>query len=330
MKAILLKSFDDPRTGLSVETIELPSLQRGDVLIKIAAASINPSDLVFLRNQYGIKKKLPIVPGLEGSGTVMASGGGFMASRLVGKRVACRAPEAGHGTWAEYMVCSAEACIPLLKEVSLEQGASLIVNPLTAWLFLQQTKGHRAFVQTAAASALGKMLVRLAKSEGVPAIHVVRRPEQIDRLKAIGAEHVLNSEDPDFSSQLTALAEELQATIAFDAVGGALTAKVLQGMPKGSRAMVYGALAGQNVEVGPADLIFKGKSVGGFWLTQWVKHMSLPAKLKMMYQVQKRLGSDLKTDVRARYPLERWLDALEDYKAHRSAGKVLLTPGTGS
>src|SRR5205085_1343735 len=121
----LLKAYGEP---LSVEKLPLPALRRGDVLVKIAAAPINPSDLVFLKNRYGIQKKLPVVPGFEGSGTVVAAHG-RPGRMLVGKRVAVRAPESGHGTWAQYMVCPAASCIPLLRGVTLEQGASLYVNP---------------------------------------------------------------------------------------------------------------------------------------------------------------------------------------------------------
>lgn len=328
MKAVLLKSFGDLRNSLVTESIPTPRLKPGQLLVKIAAASINPSDLVFLRNQYGIQKPLPVVPGLEGSGTVVAASRGMLSSFWMGRRVACKAPEDGNGTWAEYMACSADSCVPLKKGVTLEEGSSLIVNPLTAWslLSLAIKEGHRAFIQTAAASALGKMMARLAKSRGLAAIHVVRRDEQVTALRSLGADHVLNSTAPHFLSQLTRIARELEATIAFDSVGGELSGALVQAMPQGGRLVVYGALAGEAVQVSPADLIFKGKTVGGFWLTQWIKHMSLPAKLQMVYAVQSCLKDDLKTEIRQRYPLEKVLDAIEDYKSNRSEGKVLLIP----
>src|SRR4051812_2507581 len=103
MKAVLLKDYDAPAEALSLAHIPVPPVRRGEVLVRMAASPINPSDLIFLKGQYGITKPLPVVPGFEGSGTVVAAGGGWLARRLVGKRVACRAPSDGHGTWAEYM-----------------------------------------------------------------------------------------------------------------------------------------------------------------------------------------------------------------------------------
>src|SRR5437773_7533475 len=119
MKAVVLKDNDGTRS-LTVADLPVPSLRSGEVLIKLAAASIGPADLMFLKGEYGITKPLPVVPGFEGSGTVIASGGGWMGRWLVGKRVACLAPEDGHGTWAEYMITSTDICIPLFKHISLE------------------------------------------------------------------------------------------------------------------------------------------------------------------------------------------------------------------
>src|SRR5262245_46472731 len=135
MRAIELRSYDGrPESLVLVEKL-VPAPGPGQVLVRMAASPINPSDLMFLRGQYGFKKGLPVVPGFEGSGTVVAGGGGFIASMLQGRRVACAAasPDLQDGTWAEYTVTSARLCIPLLRDVDLEQAAMMLVNPLTAW-----------------------------------------------------------------------------------------------------------------------------------------------------------------------------------------------------
>ena len=165
MRAIELRSFERTPESLVVVEKPVPRAGKGQVLVKMAAAPINPSDLAFLRGLYGLKKSLPVVPGLEGSGVVVAAGGGLRARVLMGRRVACSAPPGGDGTWAEYMVTSAAVCFPLGKKVSLEQGAMSLVNPLTAWALMDLARrgGHRAVVQTAAASALGRMILRLAQ-----------------------------------------------------------------------------------------------------------------------------------------------------------------------
>src|SRR5207249_8142223 len=114
--------------------------------------------------------------------------------------------------------------------------------------------------------------------------------------------------------------------LAFDAVGGELSAQVGQAMSRGGRVIVYGALAGENCEISPLSLLFESKRLEGFWLPLWIQERNTFQKLRMAYQAQKLLGSDLKTDVQARFPLENVQEAIALYRATRTAGKVLLIP----
>ncbi|MFA5975716.1 MAG: zinc-binding dehydrogenase [Elusimicrobiota bacterium] len=326
MRAIVLERFDPP--SLQVRRLPLPVLHRGQVLVKIAAAPINPSDLIFLRNQYGIQKPLPVVPGFEGSGTVVAAKGGFYTHWLVGRRVACRAPEDGNGTWAEYMACQADRCIPLKSFVALEEGATLVVNPMTAWCLLDRIRRerHRAFIQSAAASALGRMISRLSRRYGLKSIHIVRRREQADLLRREGAACVLDSSEPGFEESLHRICREVGATIALDAVGGELTAQMARSLPRCSKVVVYGVLSGEACQINPSDLIFSGKQLTGFWLSEAIKRMGWFARLGMIMDVQRLLKKELRTDVQARFPLEKIQEAIDFYKKNRTRGKVLLVP----
>ena len=306
----------------------LPTLGDTDVLVKIAAAPINPSDLMFLQGRYGLRKPLPVAPGFEGSGTIVAVGKAWWLRPYLGQRVACGTPDDGDGTWAEYMRTPAMRCIPLQPKVSLAQGAMLIVNPLTAWglVELARTGQHAAAIQTAAASSLGLMIVRHARRMGLPLINIVRRAEQVAILHAEGATHILNSSEPDFMHRLADLSRQLKATIAFDAVGGDLTGTLLTGMPNGSRVVVYGALAGDLVHVNPAELIFRQQRVEGFWLSDWFRAKSLPSLLQVGSRVQSTLHTDFRSTVQATYPLSRVQAAIDHYQRQMSAGKVLLVP----
>src|SRR5215469_10005786 len=273
MKAVVLRDYDGTPRSLTVADLPVPSLRPGQVLIKLAATSIGPADLMFLKGQYGITKPLPVVPGFEGSGTVVGSGGGWMGRWLVGKRVACLALEDGHGTWAEYMVTSTDICIPLSKDISFEQGAYLAINPTTALALIEiaRTGGRSAFVQTAAASTLGLMIARLAKRYELTGIYIVRRPEQVQKLKSLGCEHVFDSNDTLFQQRLLEACNKFKASIAFDAVGGELTRRLASAMPPKSRIVVYGALAGEPCHIDSADLLFHDDKLEGFWLSQWIK-----------------------------------------------------------
>ncbi len=330
MRAVELRSYEEGE--VTVVERPVPRAGRGEVLVKIAAAPVNPSDLMFVRGLYGQRKRLPVVPGFEGSGVVVESGGGFMARFLKGRRVACAAPFDGDGTWAEYMVAPAAQCIPLRRGVGLEDAASMIVNPFTAWALMDIARraGARGVVQTAAASALGRMVVRLAASRGVGLVNVVRRGEQAELLRAEGAEHVLNSEEEDFDERLSELCARLGATVAFDAVAGEMTGRVLRAMPKGGRAVVYGALSQEGCLVDPRSLIFEDKRLEGFWLSKWLLEQNALRRIVTAGRVQKLLAGELKTEVRARLPLERAAEGLRLYAREMTGGKIVFAPGEGA
>src|SRR5215470_5026113 len=252
-----------------------------------------------------------------------------------GRRGACAAadPKVGGGTWAEYVVTPAQFCIPLRKDVDLEQGAASLINPMTAWGLMHEARRgrHLAVVQTAAASTLGRMIVRLGKRFSLPVINVVRRAEQLGLLRGLGAEYVVNSSEPEFDKRLRELCHRLGASIGFDAVAGEMSARVLRAQPQGSRLLVYGALSLQASQADPASLIFERKRLEGFWLTAWLRSRTLLGQLRLARQIQELLPSDLKTDFQAKLPLQEAGRALQQYAANMTAGKVLLMPlGTSS
>lgn len=327
MRALELRSYDGRLDSLSVVMKPVARPAHGQVLVRMAAAPVNPSDLMFIRGLYGFKKKLPVVPGFEGSGVVVA-GGGLLGRALVGRRVACAALTSGDGTWAEYMVTSANLCMPLRRQVNAEQGATMLVNPLTAWALMERARvdQHRAVVQTAAASALGRMILRLGQRFAIPVVNVVRRKEQADLLRQLGAGHVVDSSDPQFDKVLRDLCCDLSATLAFDAVAGEMSGRLLRAMPRGGRVLVYGALSLQACQVDPASLIFEGKRLEGFWLSDWLRRKSLVGRIRIASRIQALLARDLKTEVQARVALEDAARGLEQYVGNMTAGKVLFVP----
>jgi NADPH:quinone reductase-like Zn-dependent oxidoreductase len=330
MRAVQLRDYTGKPEDLAVVEMPLPRPGPGEVLVRVFASPVNPSDLAFIRGLYGFKKRLPAVPGFEGSGTVVAAGSGILPRILKGRRVACAAAEAGvrGGMWAEYAATSARLCVPLRREVDLEQGATLIVNPLMAWALMAEARRgrHRALVQTAAASALGKMVIRLGHRFSIPVINVVRRAEQLELLSAMGVKHMVHSGAPDFDARLRELCQSLGATLGFDAVAGEMSGRVLRAQPTGSRLLVYGELSQAPAQIPPASLIFESKRVEGFWLSTWMRRRNPLSQLRVARQVQRLLESDLRTEIQARVPLEEAARALGSYAANMTAGKILLMP----
>jgi NADPH:quinone reductase-like Zn-dependent oxidoreductase len=212
--------------GLRVVDKPVPRPGRGQVLVRIEAAPCNPSDLLFLQGLYGVTKTLPTTPGWEGAGTVVASGGGLLGRWLTGKRVSCGGQTDADGTWAEYYVAEVRACAPLHREIDFDRGATMLINPMTAvgLLDVASRGGHRALVQTGAASQVGRMLVRLSSDAGLPLVNIVRRPAQVETLRALGAKHVLDSSDDGFDELLKRACSDLGVTMAIEAVAGEMTA----------------------------------------------------------------------------------------------------------
>lgn len=334
MRAVQLSRYDRDLDAaienLTVVTKPVPRPGRGQVLVKIEAAPCNPSDLLYLQGLYAVKKTLPSAPGWEGAGIVVQAGGGLLGRMLFGRRIACVGQADADGTWAEYFVTEARLCVPLNNQLSFEQGAMLIINPLTALaLFEKCVKGgHRAGLHTAGASQLGRMLARLAVRRRFPMIHIVRREEQIEQLKVLGAEVVLNSEHEDFYETLRRESERLGATIVLDAVAGPMTGRVLKAMPAGSKAVVYGVLANQACgEIDPADLIFRDQRIEGFWLTRWLLGKGMIGRMRLTSHAQKLIAMGvLDSKVRARLSFDEVRPGLRDYYRRMSEGKVLICP----
>jgi NADPH:quinone reductase-like Zn-dependent oxidoreductase len=320
----------DAIAGLKIEERKVPALQPGQVLVRIEAAPCNPSDLLLLQGKYGSLKKLPAVPGWEGAGTVVASGGGLIGAWLKGKRVACALREDRDGTWAEYFVANARDCIPLRKELSIDQAASLIVNPFTAVGLLEtaQRAGHLAAIQTAAASQLGRMIIAIAAEKKLPLINIVRRDAQVELLKTLGAEYVLNSSDDSFLEDLKSLSKRLRATAAFEAVAGEMTGTLMNVMPRKSAVYLYGALSEEPCgAIDPIEVVFHDKSLHGFYLGNWLRRRGVIGSLRTAHRVQSLISSGrIATRVQRRLKLDEVVDGLRQYAQNMTDGKVLITP----
>jgi len=312
---------------LSIEEVDVPLPKKGEVLVKMDSSPINPSDLALLAGGY-LERNYPFTPGLEGSGTVVRSGGGILARLRKGKKVACSPNSGADGSWAEYMVTSAMHCAPLPRDISLEQGSMMLVNPMTVMAFILMARegSHQAMVNNAAASSLGKMLIRMCQLKSIPLINIVRKEEQIEELKQVGATYVLNSSSSTFESDLKQLAGQLEATLFLDAVTGSQSSLLLRAAPAGSRLVAYARLSGEAITADPGNLMRENKEILGFQLGNWLQKKSLPFKLKFISQVKKHLDKELTSHIRLTTPLAKVEEALADYRQNMSGGKIILKP----
>lgn len=254
-EALQLRSIirRDGELELSLVSAPVPEPGEDEVLIRVEAAPINPSDQANLFGpadlstivQSGTRARpivtaripeaalaavagrldVPMAVGNEGAGTVVKAGSSALAQSLLGKTVAAFPT----GMYCQYRCADATSCIVLPENTTAAEGASCFVNPLTALCMVETMKreGHQALVHTAAASNLGQMLQKLCLKDGIALVNIVRSDAQAATLRAIGATHVCNSTSPGFQEALTQALVDTGATIAFDATGGGTLASSL-------------------------------------------------------------------------------------------------------
>jgi NADPH2:quinone reductase len=316
--------------SLEMKESEVPQLLAEEVLIEISAAPANPSDLAFIQGGYNVKKTLPAIPGFEGCGRVVQTGSSDLASRLQGKFVSFFSQSDRGGSWSSHIPVSASDCIALDEAIPLEQAACFAVNPFTAYAMVElaEKSGSKAIIQNAAAGQVGKFINVLADRAGMSVINIVRKEEQIELLQKSGFTNILWSQDENFIDKLSNLANSLEATTTFDAVGGEMSGRILGAMPAGSTLYLYGALGGRTLsEIPASDVIFKKKSITGFNMNEWKEELSSNDFEKVSHQLQEMfLDGSMKTDIQASFPLLEIEKALMQYIRGMSAGKVLLIP----
>lgn len=317
---------DEANGELHLREVETPKPNKGEVLIKMAFSPINPSDLAQIEGSYAEGPSYPLIPGIEGSGRVVGHGGGILPKLRMGKRVSCTSTKGKGGLWSEYVVTSAMHCVPLKSHISFEEGASLLVNPLSALAFIDLAKEgkHTAIVNTAAASSLGKMLIRMAISENIPLINIVRRRAQKKELEDFGAQYVLDSSESNFEESLQKLASELNADLIFDAVTGELTPTLLRAAPKNSTIYLYAKLDSSLMQIDQRQIVQQGKVIKGFFLGEFSKQKSILKSLSDIKKVQKMVGKEIQTKIHKIIPLNEAMDGLEGYKKEMTKGKVLF------
>ena len=340
------KTWDEPKAG--------------QVLVKVEATPINPSDLGLLfasadteNAEYSPGKVVARMPdnatramkarhgmampaGNEAAGTVVAAGAG--AEALMGKRVACVPGSA----YASYAYADAAMCMPV--EASAAQAASSFVNPMTALGFVETMKleGFTGIVHAAAASNLGQMLVKICLEDGVPLVNIVRSEEQVKLLKDLGATHVLNMTDADFMPKLIDAIAETKAMLGFDPIGGGtLSGQILTAMEaaasrgavfsrygssEAKKVYIYGAL-----DLGPTIL---NRAFGLTWdLAGWLlTPFMAKAGMEIVGRMRARVAKDLTTTFASYYKAEVSLEgmltkaAVSEYNARRTGEKYLVVP----
>jgi NADPH:quinone reductase len=339
---------------LVVAECDVPEPGPDEVVVRVEAAPINPSDLGLLFAMGDISKaesidggfRIPLTPGVlaanrarvgvpmpagnEGGGTVVAVGSSPDAQALLGKVVGFLSGNA----YAEYRTVSHRSCVPMGDGVTAEQAAAAFVNPLTALGMVEtmRMEGHTGLVHTVGASNLGYMLNRICLADGIPLVNIVRRPEHVELLRGDGAEHVVDSSADTFDADLRAALKATGATIAFDAIGGGeLASKLLAAMERvaseGAAFSRYGSDTHKQVYIyGGLDrsptVLHRtfgfSWSVGGWLLTPFLGKLGAEGAARL----RQRVADEITTTFASRYGLRLSLDEVVDPGVARRYGRM--------
>ncbi len=307
--------------------VDMPVPGRGEVLVRMLASPINPSDLMYITGKYGLKPAFPATPGFEGVGIVERSGGGLLGRFRTGKRVAVVNDRLGN--WSDYTVTTARQVIPVPDSIPDAQAATFFVNPLTAHAltrYVLRIPSGGWLLQTAAASALGKMVVRLGRHYGFRTINVVRHEHQVDELKKLGADAVLLA-NGDWQKGIRESTGSEGVLYAIDPVGGMIGTQAVRSLAPGGRLITFGSLSDEAYQIEPRFLISGGQSIQGFWLGRWAKQQPILRMLRLFKRVRALQSAGvLTTESVVEYPLDQVREAVQ--RAKSGGTKVILRIGS--
>lgn len=315
-------SLPDAKPYLALREVPVPEVTEGHALIRVILGAVNPSDIHFVKGEYGQPRVKGVPAGFEGVGQVVAGD-----TPLVGQRVAFVSGVSG--SWAEYAMAPVSMLIPLRPDIRDEDAAGQIVNPLTAMAMfdiVRETKAE-SFVVTAAGSQLGKFLIALGHEHDIAPIAVVRRAAQADALRALGAAEVLVSTSPDFAARTVEICRSRKPRVMLDSVADQVAADIFFAMPSHARWIVYGKLAAESPVLGQmGQFIFLQKHIEGFWLSPWLAQTPPDRVASVIGEVQARFADGRwRTDVSSVINLD---SAIDDLPGALSVpdGKVLIRP----
>jgi trans-2-enoyl-CoA reductase len=322
-QAIQYKEFGKPHEVLFLEDIELPELGASDVLVKLLAAPINPSDIGCILGKYGKLKTLPAIGGQEGIGEIVEMGKA-VSSVSIGQWV--RIPESV-GVWREYSVIPSDNVRVLPTGLDAESACMASVNPPTAIRLLEDFGNLQTgdwIIQNGANSNVGVAVIQYAKKLGLRSVNVVRRESLKQHLLDLGADVVVTEEEP-YHKEITDLTNGAKPKLALNSIGGESALKILNSLDQGGTHVTFGAMTFEPIRFPTRQLIFEDIKICGFWLTRWRENHTTEEDRALDDQVYSLIGDGaFKFPVAGTYRLSDFQKALEHVREPRF-GKVLLT-----
>lgn len=313
-----------PQDVIEAVEFDKPELKKGEVLLEMLAAPINPSDVLTLTGQYGMLPPLPAFGGAEGVAKIVEHGP-EVSHPPIGQTVLL---PVGIGSWSTHMVAKAATLTPLPNEADPQQLSMITVNPPTAALmlsdFVNLNEGDWV-IQNAANSGVGSYLVQLAKIRGLKTVNIVRREALIEPLKELGADVVL-VDGSDLAEHVQKATGGEKIKLGIDAVGGEATSRLGACLAEGGTLVNYGMMSGQPCVMSSVVIIFKDITIKGFWLAKWFRTASKEQQMALYGKLIQLIASGkLKAPIHKTYPVKDIKQAIAEASQGNRNGKILIT-----
>jgi NADPH:quinone reductase-like Zn-dependent oxidoreductase len=328
MRQLQLIAHGEPSDVIELNTVSEPALGQEDVLISMEAAPLNPSDFLFVRGTYGVRPAFPSSVGAEGVGRV-AKIGSKVDVALRGKRVLI-IPTYEQGTWADQVVAPVRNLVPMSDDADPLQLSMIGINPVTAYLLLNRYVSLMPgdwIGQTAANAAMGQYIIALAKLAGVKTLNVVRREEAAEQVRQWGGDRVA-LQGGNLHKDIEEALDGKKLSLVLDTVGGAPVGELAKSLKPGGSVVVYGLQSGQFPAMPPKEFIYRGLSLHGFWLINWIRNAPR-TEIEEIYQKLGDLVADgsLSAAVEHVYPLHQFKEAFKQSLESNRSGKILFQFG---
>ena len=311
-----------PDGTVSYSEMPIPELTEDQILVKVHSSPIHSLDYKMITGAFRDSRPKPRAGGLEGSGLVVATGSSEQAKALLNKRVAFSAYEAG--AWVDYCVVPAKIVAPLPEHTDYEQGSMILANPLSVQALLNkcEVNNYTAIANSAAASQVGRMLLKVAQEAGITVVNFVRREEQVKILKDLGAEHIINRGEEGWEEKAEKVLAEQKVQVYFDALAGPDGGKILHLLPDNTDVYCYGKLTGKDIAFDVVELMTRHLTIKGYDIADDMADPETAAKLLQGAYKNIEKGN-YKSTIKAKYTYDRFEEALKASTSDATKGKVL-------
>ena len=314
MKALVVKEDSQGQT-IEFSDVPIPLPEPGQALIKVHVTPIHYSDAETTQGNVS-NRFSSVIPGIEGSGIVVAGPKSMFFSKNKGKKVSFMQLDSSlPGAWAEYIVCNEKYFMVLNDNIDFLRGSTLMINPLTILMFHEkiQKKNHKFLIHSNAGTDLGLILIKWCHYNDITGIHIVKNDAEYQKAKLVSPDYILVQESPNFLSELTELCNKLKPTLCFDSIGGALAGELFNLLQDSGEMYLYGNYAKDQITgLNPSGYIFGQKKLEGLRFKNWFDELGSVNRYKYYKKIQK-VSFVLSTSVVNVYPINQYKEALSTF-----------------